>query len=91
MLPWYGSIGSIRSPGYAENSTQRCDDDLVAPQLTRSLTLSLTDAGELPVFSDVYGATYEVRGEEGSYYNLLTSPHLSINAKFVSVPEGFEV
>ena len=45
----------------------------------------------MPVFRDSVGSSYEVRGIEGEYYNLLSSPRLSINAKFTSAPHGFQV
>jgi hypothetical protein len=44
----------------------------------------------MPLFRDSGGAAYEVRGLEGQHYNLYSSPRLSINAEFVSVPDRFQ-
>ena len=45
----------------------------------------------MPVFRDIVGSSYEVRGVEGERYNLLSSPRLSINAEFTSAPQTFQV
>ena len=42
-------------------------------------------------FKGADGVPYEVRGEVGSVFNILSSPRLSINSLFVQVPPRFPV
>ena len=43
------------------------------------------------LFKGADGAPYEVRGEAGSVFNILSSPRLSVNSQFVAVPPQFPV
>ena len=43
------------------------------------------------LFKGADGVPYEVRGEVGSVFNILSSPRLSINSLFVQVPPRFPV
>ena len=43
------------------------------------------------IFKGADGFPYEVRGDAGSVFNLVSSPRLSINALFMSVPPQFPV
>jgi hypothetical protein len=43
------------------------------------------------LFKGADGVPYEVRGEVGSVFNILSSPRLSINSLFVQVPARFPV
>ena len=45
----------------------------------------------LMLFKGADGAPYEVRGEAGSVFNILSSPRLSVNSQFVAVPPQFPV
>ena len=54
------------------------------------LTVPLSSsAGDDPTFVGADGMPYEVRGEPWKYFNLLTTPTLSLNAQFLPVPERF--
>jgi len=47
-------------------------------------------AGNDPIFVAANGQKYEVKGEAGHSFNLVTSPSLSVNAEFQAVPPGFQ-
>ena len=44
--------------------------------------------GDDPIFIGGDGVPYEVKGVPGGIFNLLTSPTLSINARFEAVPKA---
>ena len=46
-------------------------------------------AGEDPLFVGADGKSYEVKGDAGAAFNLLSSRRLSINAEFVGVPPRY--
>ena len=48
-----------------------------------------SSAGDDPTFVGADGLPYEVRGEPWKYFNLLSTPRLSLNAQFLPVPERF--
>ena len=48
-----------------------------------------SSAGDDPTFVGADGLPYEVRGEPWKYFNLLSTPALSLNAQFLPVPERF--
>jgi len=50
---------------------------------------SPSSAGDDPTFVGADGLPYEVRGEPWKYFNLLSTPQLSLNAQFLPVPERF--
>ena len=50
---------------------------------------SPSSAGDDPTFVGADGLPYEVRGEPWKYFNLLSTPRLSLNAQFLPVPERF--
>jgi len=50
---------------------------------------ALATVGDDPVFVGGDGRPYEVRGDAGSFFNLLSAAALSVNAQFVRVPEQF--
>ena len=43
----------------------------------------------LMLFKGADGAPYEVRGEAGSVFNILSSPRVSMNSLFVAVHHSF--
>ena len=50
----------------------------------------LAAVGDDPLFVGGDGVPYEVRGTAGAVFNLVSAAELSINARFVSVPEAFK-
>ena len=46
-------------------------------------------AGDDPIFVGADGLEFEVLGEVGAAFNLLSSPALSLNAEFIGVPRAF--
>ena len=47
-------------------------------------------AGDDPIFVGADGLHYEVRGEAGRAFNIMSSPSVSVNAEFKQVLPGFE-
>ena len=45
--------------------------------------------GDDPIFVGGDGRSYEVRGDAGAFFNLLSAAALSVNAQFLRVPEQF--
>ena len=47
-------------------------------------------AGDDPIFVGADGLQYEVQGEAGRAFNIVSSPSVSVNAEFIQVLPGFE-
>lgn len=67
------------------------DDPTIACDATNPLMVYDTSSvGEDPMFTTVSGQQYEVTGEHGKVFNLLTSETLQINSEFRAVPQQFQ-